>query len=762
MARTQEFRQLAVGTPLGDDVLLLRSLRGTEALGQPFEYELSLLSEDTKIPLKDIVGQNVTVRVQMSPEGEARYFNGYVSKFAVGSPRGATMEYRATIVPWLWFLTRTSDCRIFQDKSVPEIIKEVFRDHGFTDFEERATGTYPKREYCVQYGETDFHFVSRLMEEEGIFYYFKHEDGKHTLVLASASSTHDTVPGYEQIPYLPPTTSLREREHVREWTMEQQVQPGVFSHCDFDFKNPRTSLLASAKVERPYAPGDYEVYEYPGGYVEPAEGEGYARCRIEEHQVDYEVATGEGEVRGITTGRRFELTGHPREDQCKRYLVTSTYIEASSDGFESGGEAADREDANYTVRFTAMDLYNPFRPARTTPRPMIRGPQTAIVVGPKGEEIHTDQYGRVKVQFHWDRYSEADENSSCWIRVAQHWAGKRWGTMFIPRVGHEVIVEFLEGNPDRPIITGRVYSGETMPPYDLPAHATMSTLKTLSSKGGEGFNEIRFEDKKGSEQIFVHAEKNKDERVLSDSKEWVGKDRHLIVKKKQYERVEEAKHLIVQQDRVERVEGDLHLKVQGNRNEKVEQTISRHAGMNLQEKVGVNYAMDAGTAIHVKAGMNCVIEAGTKLSLKVGGNFVDIGAEGVSIKGTMVMINSGGVAGVGAGSSPEAPAQPAQAVEADDDNAGEVSEPPPAPEPPTPVTYGCQARVMQQAAEDGLPFCEKCEEEATRQRQEQQQTPPPDEDERQEISPPEDSSRQTDDGGPDLRRESGPEPRESY
>ncbi|MCD6303565.1 MAG: type VI secretion system tip protein VgrG [Planctomycetes bacterium] len=704
MARTPQFRPLAVGTPLGDDVLLLRSFSGSETLGRLFSYELELYSEEQNINFDDIVGQNVTVRIQQSPNEQPRYFNGYLSSFEHVRTELNTARYRATMVPWLWLLTLRSDCRIFQGKTVPEIIKQVFRDVGMTDFEDRLSGSYRTWEYCVQYRETDFNFVSRLMEQEGIYYYFEHENGKHTLVLADDPGAHDPYPGYEEIIYKPPTDSLRAQEHIWDWSVRRAVQPGAYGHTDFNFTKPTTSLLTSSKIQRDYAVPPFEIFDYPGEYGEFSEGESYARRRIEEIQADYELSTGQADARGIATGRTFTLTEHPLEDLNRKYLVVSTTISAESDEYVSGG----RESENFTCTFTVIDAEQAFRPPRLTSRPLIRGPQTAIVVGPKGEEIYTDQYGRVKVQFHWDRYSPADENSSCWIRVSQPWAGKKWGGMFIPRIGQEVIVEFLEGDPDRPIITGRVYNGSAMPPYELPANATRSTIKSNSSKGGEGFNEIRFEDKKGSEQIFIHAQKNKDERVLNDSKEWVGNDRHLIVKKKQYEMVEQDKHLIVKQDQIEKVQGDKHQHVQGNQNVKVDQTISRQAGMNIQEKAGMNYAMDSGMEIHLKAGMKVVLEAGLQLTIKAAGGFVDIGPAGVTIQGTMVKINSGGAAGSGSGSSPESPQDPQEAKEADDDNAGEVSQPPQAPEPPTPQTYSAQAQVMKQAAENGTPFCAKC------------------------------------------------------
>jgi type VI secretion system secreted protein VgrG len=716
---TQLHRTIAVGTPLGDDVLLMRSFTFTERLGRPFEMVLDMLSTQSNLDFSQIVGQNVTVRIQKPKDNEPRYFNGIVRQFSQVGASGRLTNYKAVVVPWLWLLTRTSDCRIFQEMTVPDIIKKVFKDHGLTDIDDKISGSHRTWEYCVQYRETDFNFVSRLMEQEGIYYYFTHENGKHKMVLADSKSAHEPFGGYEEIIYRPPTSEFRQKEVLTELAVSQEVQPGTYAHTDFDFKAPAKNLQAKSQVQRQHAAADFEIYDYPGEYDQTGDGENYAKSRIEELQSGFEVVHGSGDVRGVATGCKFTLQDHPTASFNRDYLIVETSIEASTDEYDSAAPGTVRKGVSFKSSIVAIDCNTQFRAARTTPLPLIRGPQTAIVVGPSGEEIYTDKYGRVKVQFHWDRYSKADQNSSCWIRVSQDWAGKKWGAMFIPRIGQEVIVEFLEGDPDRPIITGRVYNDKAMPPYDLPGNMTRSTIKTNSSKGGGGWNEIRIEDKKDSEQIFIHAQKNMDERVKNDSKEFIGNDRHLIVKKKQYEKVEEEKHLIVTQDHVEKIGGDMHLHVVGNENEKSDQTISRQAGMNIQEKCGQNYAMEAGTAVHIKAGMTCVIEAGMQLTLKVGGNFVTIDPVGVSISGTLVNINSGGAAGSGAGSSPEAPKDPTEAKEADDDNAGSVDQPPPKPQPPTPVTYSAQATVLQKAAEDGTPFCAVCEA-ARRARQNQQ------------------------------------------
>jgi type VI secretion system secreted protein VgrG len=341
----------------------------------------------------------------------------------------------------------------------------------------------------------------------------------------------------------------------------------------------------------------------------------------------------------------------------------------------------------YENDFSCIPHPTPFRPPRLTKRPKIQGTQTAMVVGPPGEEIFVDKYSRVKVQFHWDREGKYDDKSSCWIRVSQPAAGKGWGFIWIPRIGQEVIVDFLDGNPDRPIITGRVYNGESMPPYALPKEMTKSTMKTYSSKGGGGFNEIRLEDKKGKEQIFINAERNQDIRIKNDLYETIGVDSHLII----------------EGDQLERISGDRHLHVKGDENEKIDGTLSREAGMDLQEKVGMNYAMDAGMEIHLKSGMNVVIESGTTLTLKVGGNFINLNPGGVFISGSMVMINSGGAAGSGSGSSPQPPKDPKEADTADP---GEMAELPPAKAPQKPTKFSPAALVLQQAAKSGTPFCD--------------------------------------------------------
>ncbi len=607
MNYSQDNRLMKIETPLGKDVLLLQGFEGEEAISRPFCFHLDLLSLDASIDYDSIVGQNVTISMELA-DGSERYFNGFISRFAQSGSDPVFTHYTAEMVPWLWFLTLTADCRIFQNLAAPDIIEKIFSDLGFSDFRNELHGSFKERVYCVQYRESDFNFVSRLMEEEGIFYFFEHAAGKHTLVLGNSPGVHQPCRGQEQARYQVSGEGFLAEDVVRGWEMRKEMRPGRYALTDYNFEMPGTSLAASISGQ-----GKYEIYDYPGIYAQKSEGESLVKIRLEQEETPATLVQGSGNCRAFASGYRFELFDHYRGDQNDAYVLTAVHHSAREGSYATGGPEGGGGNLAYQNQFSCIPHQAPFRPARVTTKPAVQGPQTAVVVGPAGEEIWVDQYGRVKVQFYWDREGKKDEKSSCWIRVSQNWAGKKWGAMFIPRIGQEVIVDFLEGDPDRPIITGRVYNAEQMPPYELPKEQTKSALKSDSSKGHGGFNELRFEDKKGHEQIFIHAQRDMDQRVLHDSREWVGKDRHLIVKANQKEMVE----------------GDKHLKVKGNRNEEVGQVIS------------------------VKAGQKIVIEAGTEISLKAGGNFIDIGPAGVYINGKMVYLNSGGSAG-----SPTAPEAP--------------------------------------------------------------------------------------------------------
>jgi type VI secretion system secreted protein VgrG len=629
--RQQEHRFLAINTPLGEDELLLKRMSGTEQLGRPFEYQLEMESHDPQIKTEDIIGQNVTIRCELSNE-ETRYFNGFVSRFIHIPSSGEFAQYKATVVPWLWFLTRSADCRIFQEMTVPKIIMQIFRDKGFTDIEKALSGNYRTWEYCVQYCESDFNFVSRLMEQEGIYYFFKHENGKHTLVLADSASAHEPYPDYEELEYHPADKGTKYEDCVSKWIIETSLQSGSYALKDFDFKKSQSDLLTRSIAKGKYDSSKFEIYHYPGKYTETSDGAEYAKKRIEELQAQYEVITADSDSRSICAGCTFKLVSHTRDDQNREYLITSTNYKIASPEFYSDGQGSNEEFCS--CEFTAIDKNQPYRTPRITSKPSIQGPQTAMIVGPSGEEIYTDEFGRVKVQFHWDRYGEADENSSCWIRVAQVWAGKYWGAMYIPRIGQEVVVEFLEGDPDRPIITGRVYNDPSKPPYEPKANPTMSTLKSNSSKGGGGFNEIRFEDKKGEEQIFIHAENNMDIRVNNDRFETVGTDgegnRHLVVEKDKKEHIKNDRHEQVDNHHLEKIGGDRNLKVVGKQAVAIEKSLSLTVTDDVIEVFKANHSEQVTKDYYLK-GTNLVIEGTTNVTIKVGQSYIAIEAGGIKI-----------------------------------------------------------------------------------------------------------------------------------
>ncbi|MBU0753702.1 MAG: type VI secretion system tip protein VgrG [Planctomycetes bacterium] len=611
-----------------DFPLEFRGMVARERLGSLFQIDLDLLSDDEQINLEQVLGQNVTVHYLTSQGGE-RHFNGMVTRFSYAGRAEQRMLYRATLNPWLWFLTRTADCRIFQEKSVPEIMEDIFRELGFTDFDAALRGSHPKRDYCVQYRESDFNFISRLMEDEGIYYYFRHEEGKHTLILADSIETHEPVPGYEQVPYIPPRENeVIEEEHIEEWSLTQEIQTATYALNDYDFERPRADL--QTRLNSPFRQGweELEVYDYPGNYKETGVGDEYVRTRIEELNARFERAKGAGDVSGLFAGALFHLTGYPREDQNREYLVVAVRHELKVGEYRSGVPV--EESVVYSNKIVTMDGSFPFRSPRLTRKPFVQGPQTAVVVGKKGEEIWTDEHGRVKVQFHWDRLGKFDENSSCWVRVAQVWAGKNWGGIQLPRIGQEVIVDFLEGDPDRPIITGRVYNGDNKTPYKLPDFQTISGIKSNSSKSGGGFNEIRMEDKKGEEQLYIHAQKNQDIRVKNDCFETIEHDRHLVVKNNRTEKVEGNCNEEIGADHKEKIGKDRNLEVVGKEAKKVGGSLSLTVEGNVIAAFNASHNEQTKEEYSLLA-KNVVIEATNNVTIRVGDTFVALSSAGIKI-----------------------------------------------------------------------------------------------------------------------------------
>jgi type VI secretion system secreted protein VgrG len=624
---SQAHRPLEIQTPLGPDVLGLRSVMVRERLGMPFTIEAELSSEDPDISFDDIVGHPVVVRINVDG-ATPRYWHALVARFQFVGTNGRFIHYRALLVPWIWLLSRSAGCKIFQEQNVPDIIKAVFRANEASDFEDRLSGSYEPWEYCAQYRETDLAFVTRLMEQEGITYYYTHDDQRGQLILADDKAAYEAVPGYETLPYRPPSAADSMEASIKRWTVEHEVQPTKYSITDYNPLTPTEQLLRMAEIPRSYGAADREVFDFPGELETPAEAEHYSRIRLDEIQAAWQTLRGETNCLAFSVGHTFTLSEHPRADQNREHLLTSVQLSMDAGEFVTAEEAASPRSS---CHFTAIPSETTYRPARVTPRPVIQGPQPAVIVGPSGEEIYTDEHGRVKVQFFWDREGGANENSSCWVRVAQSWAGKKWGAFFLPRIGHEVLVEFLEGDPDRPVVTGSVYNAQNKPPYDLPAEKTKSTLKSNSSKDGAGFNEIRFEDKKDSEQVFIHAQKDMDVRVLNDSKEWVGHNRDLVVKNDQIEAVENDRHEKVTRDHIEEIGRDRHVTVKGKEAKEVLETFSLKIGKDVGIEIGENLHEKVSKDVLIEA-KNIVLKATDNITLKIGEDEVYIAMTSSGIK----------------------------------------------------------------------------------------------------------------------------------
>lgn len=551
---------LYVITPLDENPgkFFLHEIEGIEQISGLFHYKLILKTDDNTIDFSQILGEKITVVIEQY-NGTKRYINGVVFRFIQAGYDGKITTYYAEIRPWLWHLTLTSNSRIFQNQTVPEIIADVFADLGFTDFDDRTSSTYNQRVYCTQYQETAFAFISRLMEDEGIFYFFEHTQDTHALVIADDADAHQACPGLE-------TARLRQvlqdqqatDELIDRCSFEQQLIPNKYGVEDYNFETPDTDLLTGVdgKLE-----GNLRIYEYPGGFTSTDSGETIANKRIESFELPQKLMKGQGFCRGFIAGYKFDLQNHEREDMNRSYVLRSLSVWANQD--------------RYTNTFQTFPAGTPFRPLQVTPKPRIFGTQTALVVGKSGEEIWTDQYGRVKVQFHWDQEGKKDENSSCWVRVAQVWAGKNWGTLFIPRIGTEVIISFLDGDPDKPVIIGTVYNATQTVPYSLPENKNKSTIKTMSTKQGSAGNEIRFDDTKDSEELYIHAQKDMVTEVENDQTVTVTKNRSVTVKEENDSLTVEKGERTVKiskgnethtnaADYTQKVKGNFVLEVQGN------------------------------------------------------------------------------------------------------------------------------------------------------------------------------------------------------
>ena len=512
-------------SPYAPAELFVESMVVEEGLSQLGRIELQLLSPLNTISADRLLGKTLGLKIE-DAAGHKRHFHGHVVRFGHGMARGRFHSYHAEVRPWPWFLTRTADCRIFQDLTVPEIVQQVFDDHpGFAQLKPKLMRTYRKWTYCVQYRETDFQFISRLLEHEGIYWHIDHEPNKHTLVLMDTASGHDPIGGEADLRFIEnPATAAPDQQYLSDWRFDTEIQTEAIALASYDFERPVTLLDVDHAVDRSHPGAGAERFDYQGDYLQTTDGKQLAEDLLDAEQSRYQRFAGAGSAMHLAAGHTFTLKHHPRGDQNAKYLITRVRLQAQVGVFDGAS-------TQFRAALEAIPASQQFRAPRTTPKPVVQGPQTARVVGPAGEEIFTDKYGRVKVQFHWDRRGKNDDKSSCWMRVSQPWAGKHYGAIYIPRVGHEVVVSFLEGDPDQPLITGRVYNADQLPPWTLPDNATQSGILTRSTKDGNysNANQIQFEDKKGHEALNIHAERNLSMSVEVDASHSVGHDESTVV-----------------------------------------------------------------------------------------------------------------------------------------------------------------------------------------------------------------------------------------
>jgi len=683
-AASQANRELEFISPLGTDVLLLHNFKGKEQLGRLFQFDLELRSTQEDIDFEALLGQNVSIRLNTSPSlvdavsgaisgqgggfGE-RFFNGFITDFSQGESKEGFATYKATVSPWLWFLKRTNDCRIFQEQNAVDIIEAVLQDNDQTDYELRLSGDYRKREYTVQYRESDFNFISRLMEEEGIYYFFEHEEGQHKLIICDSYASHEMIPAYDGIPYYPPdATTIRHEDIINKWAHKRTVLSGAFALNDYDFKNSRSNIKNDHSAPKEHDKADAEVYDYPGKYITHDEGKQYAKMRQEEEHASYAVIKGKSTAREFSAGKLMKMIKHPREDQNIEYLITAVTHQADQDAYGStkkGGSGY-----SYKNKFQVIESRTPFRADSKSVIPTVEGPQHAHVVGPANEEIYCDEYGRVKVQFPWDRYGEKNENSSCWIRVSQNWAGGNWGHMAIPRIGQEVIVDFYEGNPDRPIITGRTYNDATKVPYPLPANKTRMTIKSKTHKG-TGYNELRFEDEKDQEEVFIHAQKdqnnvvehNETTRVGNDRTENIGNDETISIGHDRKESVGNDETISIGHDQSNTIGHDQNFNVIRNRISNVGKDevikIDNHRKLDVFADqyitTGGHHEHEVKGKLELKAGQKIIhltetheTKAGEKLIVRSAAGEIIIDSGGITLKGKVSIKGNLSIVGGGA------------------------------------------------------------------------------------------------------------------
>ncbi|AUX34392.1 MULTISPECIES: type VI secretion system Vgr family protein [Sorangium] len=596
--------------------LRVTRFEGREGISELFHFDVLVASPEKDIAFTDVVGKPALLTFQIGEQ--PRFVHGVVASFEQGEEGKRLTAYHATIVPDVARLKHRRNSRIFQALTAPEIIEKVLRAAGIPGEGYRflLSGVYRAREYCVQYRESDFAFVSRLLEEEGICYYFEHGEGGHVLVFADSPSAHGPIAGEGTVVFRPQLGALFQGEHVSRFRYVERVRSGKVTLRDYNFKKPGLSLESNAQAD---ADDDLEVYDYPGDYDAPGAGSSLAKIRLEQLQTSRRTGSGESVCPRFVPGQTFTLAEHGRDAFNREYLLVSVHHH----GHEPVVDAVTDSDVPaYGNRFQVIPSDVPYRPPSVTPWPTIKGIQTAIVVGPPGEEVYTDEHGRIKVQFHWDREGKKDGQSSCWIRVSQIWAGAAWGAVFLPRIGHEVVVDFLEGDPDRPLVVGSVYHGTNVPPYALPAEKTKSTLKSNSSTGGGGFNELRFEDKKGSEEIFLHGQKDWNIAIEHDKKQWIGNDEMLDVAR--------DRSKVVGNDQSEEIGGHKSIDVAKTHTETIGEDETLSVGGDRAVSVGGDHTESVSGSQSIDVGKGQSASIGEDKSESVGGSSSESVAKGKS------------------------------------------------------------------------------------------------------------------------------------
>jgi len=587
--------------------LLFWKLSGREALSEPYALGLTLLGTDARMDRSQLLGKAVTVTVPTQDITSPRYFNGKVTRVAVSAVELSGTRYavyQLNVESDLWPMQRDRNLRIFQGQTVPQIVKTLLSENQ-VNVEDKLTGSYRVWDYCVQYQESSFDFISRLMELEGISYFFRHEAERHVLVLTDAATQHQPFAGYETIPYhVTPSGGSTDEEGISQWALTDSVTPGIYSLDDYDFRKPNAWLFQARQNPVSPQPGSIDVYDWPGRFVEHDHADFYARIRQERWQVEHQQIHGSATALGIAPGNTFTLYNAPFFSDNAEYLTTEANYWLEENNYASGSGSQ----TMHRIDFTVIPSTVTYRPAQKSAWPRTYGPQTAKVVGPQGESIWTDRYGRVKVKFHWDRLAKGDDTSSCWVRVSSAWAGQGFGGVQIPRVGDEVVVDFINGDPDRPIITGRVYNEASMPPWALPAAATQMGFLSRSKDGSaDTANALRFEDKAGEEQVWIQAERNMDTNVKND-------ETHTI-EKNHTQFVGENETLRVVQDQNTGVKGSL----------------TSLTGNNRDDKVVNNFTLAAGEMLRIECGQSVIelLKDGT-VSI-IGNNFNFTAAESAQI-----------------------------------------------------------------------------------------------------------------------------------